>query len=170
MTDTIAQTLETAIAQARATSADLWDVTIESATGDLSDWREARDLTDEAYDAALDALAEGDLVECQEALESAASEERVGGDDDCAQRAIDAVRKYRQQLLDAAVTIDWARGVEIVSGEGTGEGTVERYDGEQTVAALRERLTSARGGYRWAFARPVGATMHEERIEIEVVS
>jgi hypothetical protein len=43
--------------------------------------------------------------------------------------------------------------IEIVSGEGTGEGTVEEYDGEQTHLAVLDRLTTERcNGDRWAFA------------------
>lgn len=41
----------------------------------------------------------------------------------------------------------------IMSGEGTGEGTIERYEGARTVPALRKRLSRERaGGARWADA------------------
>jgi hypothetical protein len=44
--------------------------------------------------------------------------------------------------------------IEIINGEGTGEGTVEEYTGVQTARAIRARLTRERcGGDRWAFAR-----------------
>jgi hypothetical protein len=65
---------------------------------------------------------------------------------------------------DNGTAIDWDGGVEIVSGEGAGEGAIELYEGEETAAALRERLEDERaGGDRWAFARPAGSTAHEER-------
>jgi hypothetical protein len=41
----------------------------------------------------------------------------------------------------------------IMSGEGTGEGTIERYEGKRTPAAIRSRLSRERaGGDRWADA------------------
>jgi hypothetical protein len=68
---------------------------------------------------------------------------------------------------DDGVTIDFAGGVEIVSGEGDGEGAVEDYDGEPTAAALRERLEDERcDGDRWAFARPAGEAMSESRYKL----
>lgn len=65
---------------------------------------------------------------------------------------------------DNGTVIDWDCGVEIVSGEGDGEGTIEQYDGKRTAAALRKRIESERcGGDRYAFSRPTGSLMHEER-------
>lgn len=79
-------------------------------------------------------------------------------------RIIDDVKGFAED--DNGVRIDWETGVEIVSGEGDGEGTVEEYDGEETAAALRERLEDERSnGDRWAFARPAGSTIREERYE-----
>jgi hypothetical protein len=41
----------------------------------------------------------------------------------------------------------------INSGEGTGAGTIERYEGKREPAAIRKRLSRERaGGDRWAFA------------------
>jgi hypothetical protein len=41
----------------------------------------------------------------------------------------------------------------IVSGEGTGPGTVEKYEGKRTLRAIKTRLTKERcGGDRWARA------------------
>lgn len=41
----------------------------------------------------------------------------------------------------------------IMSGEGTGEGTIERYEGARTIKAIRARLSRERaGGDRWAEA------------------
>lgn len=43
--------------------------------------------------------------------------------------------------------------VKIVSGEGTGKGTVEIFDGKRTLRALDMRLKKERcGGDRWAYA------------------
>lgn len=82
---------------------------------------------------------------------------------------IDDVKGFAED--DNGTRIDWDAGVEIVSGEGEGEGTVEEYDGEHTAAALRERLEEERDdGDRWAYARPAGSTMREERYTFEVVS
>ena len=50
-------------------------------------------------------------------------------------------------------TITWD-GLEIVSGEGDGPGTVEPYTGRRTRQALAARLNRERcDGDRWAFAR-----------------
>jgi hypothetical protein len=44
--------------------------------------------------------------------------------------------------------------IKIVSGEGSGEGTVEEYDGKITARAVLSRLRRERcRGDRWAFAR-----------------
>ena len=68
---------------------------------------------------------------------------------------------------DNGVVIDFDSGIEIVSGEGAGEGCEELYDGEPTCTALREKLEEERcGGDRWAFARPVGTNMHEDRYKL----
>jgi len=41
----------------------------------------------------------------------------------------------------------------IISGEGDGEGTIERYEGKREPAAIRSRLSRERaGGDRWADA------------------
>lgn len=53
--------------------------------------------------------------------------------------------------------------IEIVSGEGTGEGTIEYYDGDETAKAILERLTEERcNGDRWAFARIDGERVEDE--------
>lgn len=47
--------------------------------------------------------------------------------------------------------------VEIVSGEGTGEGTIEAYKGKLTCRAIRTRLNREReGGDRWAYLKVDG--------------
>jgi hypothetical protein len=47
-----------------------------------------------------------------------------------------------------------AKKIEIISGEGTGEGTVETYGGKHTIKALAARLGKERcKGDRWAFCR-----------------
>ncbi len=54
-----------------------------------------------------------------------------------------------QQLLDMYPDAP----IQIISGEGEGAGTVEDYDGRDTVAAIRARLEEERcGGDRWARA------------------
>jgi len=52
--------------------------------------------------------------------------------------------------------------IEIISGEGTENGTVEEYTGDRTMPAIMLHLARARrpGGDRWAFARIDG-----ERVE-----
>lgn len=56
-------------------------------------------------------------------------------------------RWIADRLADTTATIT------IVSGEGTGEGTSELYDGERTIDAIRARLAKERsGGDRWARA------------------
>jgi hypothetical protein len=49
------------------------------------------------------------------------------------------------------------RVIQIVSGEGVGEGVIETYSGARTLRALRTRLTKERrGGDRWAFVKVDG--------------
>lgn len=55
--------------------------------------------------------------------------------------------------------------VQIVSGEGTGEGTVETYNGKLTCRAIRARLTRERaGGDRWAYVKVDGERVSESEL------
>lgn len=50
--------------------------------------------------------------------------------------------------------IEAATKIEIVSGEGMGEGTTKLYTGKRTERAIKSRLTKERcNGDRWAFVR-----------------
>jgi hypothetical protein len=75
---------------------------------------------------------------------------------------------FVKELLahEIAESQDGNHDIEIISGEGTGEGTVEDYDGEQTAEALIERLTEERcNGDRWAFCRIDGERVEDCDIE-----
>lgn len=101
------------------------------------------------------------------------AEHMIGDRIDYNERGVEILTNLEKSLIDDVkgfaeddngTAIDWAGGVEIVSGEGSGDGTIEPYEGEETSAALRERLEEERAdGDRWAFARPAGSTTHEER-------
>lgn len=55
--------------------------------------------------------------------------------------------------------------IEIVSGEGTGEGTTEDYNGTQTPDELIALLDTERcNGDRWAFARIDGERVSDDEI------
>jgi hypothetical protein len=55
--------------------------------------------------------------------------------------------------------------IEIISGEGTGEGTIEEYDDEQTAADVLARLCDERcDGDRWAFCRIDGERVSDDQI------
>jgi hypothetical protein len=78
--------------------------------------------------------------------------------------AIDAARAPLRKIAGKKAQKQ-PRKIEIISGEGTGEGTVENYDGEQTTGDLLERLSEERcGGDRWAFCRIDGERCMDEAI------
>jgi len=59
-----------------------------------------------------------------------------------------------------------AAKIEIVSGEGAGEGTVEPHTGATTARSVLARLVKERcGGDRWAFARVDGRRVVDSDLE-----
>jgi len=60
------------------------------------------------------------------------------------------MKKWHQTDEQIQAIINTGKSLQIVSGEGE-QGTVEDYDGDMTVAAIKARLRQERcGGDRWA--------------------
>ena len=67
-------------------------------------------------------------------------------------------REWAREVTPTVLATIW-----IVSGEGTGQGHRQRYEGAMTVLALEARLTRERcGGDRWARVEVETATRHSE--------
>ena len=77
----------------------------------------------------------------------------------------DRVRGWRDYVEEICRVAARPSTIEIVSGEGEGEGTIELYDGKRTARALLSRLNGERcNGDRWAFAKFDGLRVEEVEI------
>lgn len=77
----------------------------------------------------------------------------------------DRTRGWRDYVDEIVRVAQSPSIIEIVSGEGEGEGVIEAYDGKRTAKALLSRLAGERlNGERWAFAKFDGVRADETDI------